>query len=47
MFWECSTNVRAPGHDFDKGIVWIKWIDTHQDDDKIGARLRRYFSVFR
>jgi hypothetical protein len=34
--------------DFDKGIVWIKWIGTHQDCDKIGARLRRYFdSVFR
>ncbi len=23
--------------DFDKGIVWIKWIGTRKDDDKIGA----------
>lgn len=24
--------------DFDKGIVWIKWIGTHKDYDKIDVR---------
>jgi len=24
--------------DFDKGIVWIKWIGTHRDYDKIDVK---------
>lgn len=24
--------------DFEKGIVWIKWIGTHKDYDRIGVR---------
>jgi len=24
--------------DFDKGIVWIKWIGTHKDYDKINVK---------
>jgi mRNA interferase HigB len=24
--------------DFDKGIVWIKWIGTHKDYDKIDVK---------
>ena len=23
--------------DFEKGVVWIKWIGTHRDDDRIDA----------
>jgi mRNA interferase HigB len=28
--------------DFEKGIVWIKWIGTHKDYDRIDARKVRY-----
>ena len=28
--------------DFEKGIVWIKWIDTHKEYDKIDVREVRY-----
>ena len=28
--------------DFEKGIVWIKWIGTHKDDDRIDARELKY-----
>jgi mRNA interferase HigB len=28
--------------DFDKGIVWIKWIGTHRDYDRIDAREVRH-----
>ena len=28
--------------DFEKGIVWIKWVGTHRDYDRIDARNVRY-----
>lgn len=28
--------------DFDKGIVWIKWIGTHNDYDKVNVKKVRY-----
>jgi mRNA interferase HigB len=28
--------------DFEKGIVWIKWIGTHRDYDKIDVREVRH-----
>ncbi|MBN9086445.1 MAG: type II toxin-antitoxin system HigB family toxin [Reyranella sp.] len=28
--------------DFEKGIVWIKWIGTHRDYDRIDVRRIRY-----
>src|SRR5438552_1955298 len=28
--------------DFEKGIVWIKWIGTHRDYDQIDARKVKY-----
>jgi mRNA-degrading endonuclease HigB of HigAB toxin-antitoxin module len=28
--------------DFDKGIVWIKWIGTHKDYDKIDMKEVRH-----
>jgi len=28
--------------DFDKGIVWIKWIGTHKDYDKIDVKEVKY-----
>src|SRR5262249_13624394 len=34
-FWEASV-------DFEKGIVWIKWIGTHSEYDKINVREVKY-----
>ncbi len=31
-----------PAADFEKAIVWIKWIGSHADYDKINVRTVRY-----
>ena len=28
--------------DFEKGIVWIKWVGTHKDYDKINVKEVKY-----
>ena len=35
---ESSHENHCPAVDFEKGIIWIKWLGTHKDYDRIDVK---------